>query len=99
MNLVRSKFVSSDLKIFEFDGDILGHSSEGEVDQERDFFDRFLEGRADGPRNVFAVLFRSRAAHALDAGSFAGDADDRDRNQDAHGDDEVFDARLSALPG
>lgn len=35
VNLVRSKFVSSDLKIFEFDGDILGHSSEGEIEINR----------------------------------------------------------------
>lgn len=35
VNLVRSKFVSSDHKIFEFDGDILGHSSEGEIEINR----------------------------------------------------------------
>src|ERR1700730_3369873 len=35
VNLVRSKFVSSDQKVFEFDGDILGHSSEGEVEINR----------------------------------------------------------------
>lgn len=35
VNLVRSKFVSSDQKVFEFDGDILGHSSEGEIEINR----------------------------------------------------------------
>lgn len=35
VNLVKSKFVSSDLKVFEFDGDILGHSSEGEIEINR----------------------------------------------------------------
>lgn len=35
VNLVRSKFVTSDHKIFEFDGDILGHSSEGEIEINR----------------------------------------------------------------
>jgi 2-polyprenyl-6-methoxyphenol hydroxylase-like FAD-dependent oxidoreductase len=35
VNLVRSKFVSSDHKVFEFDGDILGHSSEGEIEINR----------------------------------------------------------------
>jgi 2-polyprenyl-6-methoxyphenol hydroxylase-like FAD-dependent oxidoreductase len=35
VNLVRSKFVSPDYKVFEFDGDILGHSSEGEIEINR----------------------------------------------------------------
>lgn len=35
VNLVRSKFVFSDRKIFEFDGDLLGHSSEGEIEINR----------------------------------------------------------------
>lgn len=35
VNLVQSKFVSSDYKVFEFDGDILGHSSEGEIEINR----------------------------------------------------------------
>lgn len=35
VNLVKSKFVSSDQKVFEFDGDILGHSSEGEIEINR----------------------------------------------------------------
>lgn len=35
VNLVRSKFISSDHKVFEFDGDILGHSSEGEIEVNR----------------------------------------------------------------
>lgn len=35
VNLVKSKFVSSDKKVFEFDGDILGHSSEGEIEINR----------------------------------------------------------------
>jgi len=35
VNLVRSKFVSSDQNVFEFDGDILGHSSEGEIEINR----------------------------------------------------------------
>lgn len=35
VNLVRSKFVSSDHKVFEFDGDILGLSSEGEIEVNR----------------------------------------------------------------
>lgn len=35
VNLVRSKFVTSDHKVFEFDGDILGHSSEGEIEINR----------------------------------------------------------------
>lgn len=35
VNLVGSKFVSSDQKVFEFDGDILGHSSEGEIEINR----------------------------------------------------------------
>lgn len=35
VNLVSSKFVSSDQKVFEFDGDILGHSSEGEIEINR----------------------------------------------------------------
>ncbi len=35
VNLVRSKFVSSDHKVFEFDGDILGFSSEGEIEVNR----------------------------------------------------------------
>lgn len=35
VNLVSSKFVSSDQKVFEFDGDILGLSSEGEIEINR----------------------------------------------------------------
>src|SRR5688500_18133110 len=35
VNLVRSQFVSTKLKVFEFDGDILGHSSEGEIEINR----------------------------------------------------------------
>lgn len=35
VNLVKSKFVSSDQKVFEFDGDILGYSSEGEIEINR----------------------------------------------------------------
>lgn len=35
VNLVSSKFVSSDQKVFDFDGDILGHSSEGEIEINR----------------------------------------------------------------
>ena len=35
VNLVRSKFVFSDDKIFEFEGDLLGHSSEGEIEINR----------------------------------------------------------------
>ncbi len=35
VNLVCSKFVTSDQKIFEFDGDILGNSSEGEIEINR----------------------------------------------------------------
>jgi 2-polyprenyl-6-methoxyphenol hydroxylase-like FAD-dependent oxidoreductase len=35
VNLVRSKIVSSDHKVFEFDGDILGLSSEGEIEVNR----------------------------------------------------------------
>ncbi len=35
VNLVRSKFVSSDHKVFEFDGDILGLSSKGEIEVNR----------------------------------------------------------------
>ncbi len=35
VNLVSSKFVSSDQKVFEFDGDILGNSSEGEIEIQR----------------------------------------------------------------
>lgn len=35
VNLERSKFVSSDHSIFEFDGDILGNSSEGEIEINR----------------------------------------------------------------
>lgn len=35
VNLVGSKFVSSGDKIFEFEGDILGHSSEGEIEINR----------------------------------------------------------------
>lgn len=35
VNLVCSKFVTSDQKVFEFDGDILGHSSEGEIEINR----------------------------------------------------------------
>lgn len=35
VNLVKSKFISSDKKVFEFDGDILGHSSEGEIEINR----------------------------------------------------------------
>lgn len=35
VNLVSSKFVSSGQKVFEFDGDILGHSSEGEIEINR----------------------------------------------------------------
>lgn len=35
VNLVKSKFVSSDQRVFEFDGDILGHSSDGEIEINR----------------------------------------------------------------
>lgn len=35
VNLVKSKFICSDQKIFEFDGDILGHSSAGEIEINR----------------------------------------------------------------
>lgn len=35
VNLVRSKFVSSDQKVFEFDGDILGRSSKGDIEINR----------------------------------------------------------------
>lgn len=35
VNLICSKFVSPDQKVFEFDGDILGHSSEGEIEINR----------------------------------------------------------------
>lgn len=35
VNLLRSKFVSSDQQIFNFDGDILGSSSEGEIEVNR----------------------------------------------------------------
>nr|WP_272913372.1 FAD-dependent monooxygenase [Criblamydia sequanensis] len=35
VNLVCSKFVSSGQKVFDFDGDILGHSSEGEIEINR----------------------------------------------------------------
>lgn len=35
VNITRSKFISSDHKVFEFDGDILGLSSEGEIEINR----------------------------------------------------------------
>ncbi len=35
VNIISSKFVSSDQRVFEFDGDILGHSSEGEIEINR----------------------------------------------------------------
>lgn len=35
VNLVQSKFISSDYKVFEFDGDILGHSSQDEIEINR----------------------------------------------------------------
>src|SRR5437588_74865 len=35
VNLVRSKFVTPHHKIFEFEGDLLGHSSEGEIEINR----------------------------------------------------------------
>jgi 2-polyprenyl-6-methoxyphenol hydroxylase-like FAD-dependent oxidoreductase len=35
VNLARSKFVSSDFKVFEFEGDILGHASEGDIEVNR----------------------------------------------------------------
>ncbi len=35
VNLLRSKFVTSDLNVFEFEGDFLGRSSEGEIEVNR----------------------------------------------------------------
>lgn len=47
VNLVCSKFVSSDQNVFEFDGDILGHSSEGEIEINRWDLAQILSKKVD----------------------------------------------------
>lgn len=47
VNLVRSKFVSSDQRVFEFDGDILGYSSEGEIEINRWDLAQILSEKVD----------------------------------------------------
>ena len=47
VNLVCSKFVTSDQKVFEFDGDILGHSSEGEIEINRWDLAQILSKKVD----------------------------------------------------
>lgn len=53
VNLVRSKFVSSDHKVFEFDGDILGRSSEGEIEINRWDLAQILSKKVDGIEIIY----------------------------------------------
>ncbi len=46
VNLIKSKFVTSDEKVFEFDGDLLGYSSEGEIEVNREDLVEILSKRA-----------------------------------------------------
>lgn len=53
VNLVCSKFVSSDQKVFEFDGDILGNSSKGEIEINRWDLAQILSKKLDGIEIIY----------------------------------------------
>ncbi len=53
VNLISSKFVSSDQRVFEFDGDLLGHSSEGEIEINRWDLAQILSKKAGGIEIIY----------------------------------------------
>lgn len=53
VNLVRSKFVFPDHKVFEFEGDLLGHSSEGEIEVNRWDLAQILSKKAEGIEIIY----------------------------------------------
>lgn len=53
VNLARSKFVSSDQKVFEFEGDLLGHSSEGEIEINRWDLAQILSEKVGGIEIIY----------------------------------------------